>query len=141
LIKRRITKQKCFDILKKANIKLPEIYSIKSRFADGFPNANCIGCVKAGSPTYWNHVRETFPEVFKLREIQSRKIGAKLVSVHPKHLPDWKEIKKGEWMNEKTGEIAGVHLRIYLDQLPKDLKTSNLKTLEVECSSFCGIGE
>lgn len=51
LIDLEITKEDCFEILKESNIRLPEIYSF------GFPNANCIGCVKATSPTYWNLVR------------------------------------------------------------------------------------
>lgn len=140
LIKRRITKEKCFKILQRENIKLPEIYSISSKFATGFPNANCIGCVKTGSPTYWNHVRETFPAVFKSRSEQSRKFGTKLISTHPKHLPWWEETKKGVWTNRKTGEISEKpSVRIFLDELPPDLKTSNLKSLNVECSSFCGL--
>lgn len=51
LIDENITKNDCFKILKNEGLKLPEIYRL------GYPNANCIGCVKASSPTYWNHVR------------------------------------------------------------------------------------
>ena len=75
LIEDKITKQECFEILSINKIKLPEIYK------HGFPNANCIGCVKATSPTYWNLVRSKFPEVFEQRAIQSREIGCKLVRV------------------------------------------------------------
>ena len=73
LVEERITKQNCFDILLAANLKLPKIYS------HGFPNANCIGCVKATSPTYWNLVRKEFPKIFQDRAEQSERIGAKLV--------------------------------------------------------------
>ena len=111
LLERQITKDKCYEIIKKANIKLPATYSMASRFGSGFPNANCIGCVKASSPTYWNHVRETFPEIFEQRAVQSRKIGAKLVRI------------KGK--------------RDFLDQLPPDLKGRNMKTMKIDCGSFC----
>lgn len=78
LIEALLTKEDCFNILQSEGIKLPEIYSL------GFPNANCIGCVKSASPTYWNLVRETFPDIFEQRVVQSREIGARLVKVKGK---------------------------------------------------------
>ena len=103
LIDQKISKPMCFDILYENKIKLPEIYSL------GFPNANCIGCVKSQSPTYWNLVRKKFPEVYKQRAKQSREIGCKLVKL------------KGE--------------RIYLDELtPKD-RGGKIKSWE--CGIFC----
>ena len=91
LIDLELTKLDCFNILNEAGIKLPEIYSL------GFPNANCIGCVKSQSPTYWNLVRKTFPEVYEQRAEQSRKIGCKLVKVKGKreYLDELKETDKG----------------------------------------------
>jgi len=80
LVSSLTTKDDCFKILNKANIRLPEIYSM------GFPNANCVGCVKASSPTYWNLVRKLFPEVFEQRAEQSRRIGARLVRVKNKRI-------------------------------------------------------
>jgi 3'-phosphoadenosine 5'-phosphosulfate sulfotransferase (PAPS reductase)/FAD synthetase len=103
LIDEGMTKGNCFDYLKSEGVKLPEIYK------HGFPNANCIGCVKSSSPTYWNLVRNKFPEVFEHRAWQSRKIGAKLVKY------------KGK--------------RIFLDELPKDAKGGKLKGLD--CGIFC----
>jgi hypothetical protein len=105
LIDAKITKSDCFKILQKAGIERPKIYSL------GYPNANCIGCVKASSPTYWNHVRKQHPEVFKQREEQSRDIGTKLVIV------------KGE--------------RIFLHDLDKDVVGRPLKNLDFECGIFC----
>jgi len=105
LIQNLITKEDCFKILKKENIKLPEIYSL------GYPNANCIGCVKSQSPTYWNLVRETFPSIFEERATQSRKIGCTLVKL------------KGN--------------RIYLDELPTDAKGGKIKSWD--CGVFCDI--
>lgn len=98
-----ITKRDCFKILAKSKIDIPRIYSF------GFPNANCIGCVKATSPTYWNLVRKTYPDVFEQRAEQSRRIGCKLVRVKNK--------------------------RIYLDELkPTDIGG---KIKSWECGIFC----
>lgn len=103
LVTELITKDDCFRMLKKANIALPEIYEL------GFPNANCIGCVKSQSPTYWNLVREKFPEIFKQRAEQSRRIGTTLVK------------RKGK--------------RIYLDELKPTDKGGKIKSWE--CGIFC----
>ena len=103
LINENLTKGDCFDILKKAGIKLPEIYYLD------FPNANCIGCVKSQSPTYWNLVRKNFPGVYNDRAKQSRRIGAKLVKL------------KGK--------------RIYLDELKPTDKGGKIK--KWECGIFC----
>lgn len=105
LIDLSITKQDCFDILLSAGIDLPSIYK------RGFPNANCIGCVKATSPTYWNLVRKEYPEVFEERATQSRQIGAKLTRV------------KGK--------------RVFLDELDPKAKGQSLKNFHVECGLFC----
>ena len=106
LIDLGITKDRCFEILYEAGIKVPEIYSL------GFPNANCVGCVKATSPTYWNLVRKEFPEVFNERAEQSRELGARLVRV--------------------GGE------RIFLDELDPQAKGYKLKQMpSFECGLFC----
>lgn len=103
LIDEGLSKQDCFLILKNAGIRLPRVYELL------FPNANCKGCVKATSPTYWNHVRKVFPDVFKERAEQSRRIGCRLV----RH--------KG--------------IRIFLDELPEDAKGQKMKSYE--CGIFC----
>ena len=103
LIDENLTKQDCFSILLSEGIKLPKIYEL------GYPNANCIGCVKSQSPTYWNLVRQTFPKVFEKRAKQSREIGAKLV------------VRKGE--------------RIFLDKLLPTDKGGKIKSWE--CGIFC----
>ena len=76
----------------------------------GYPNANCIGCVKATSPTYWNLVRRTFPDVFTDRAAQSRRLGARLARL--------------------DGQ------RIFLDELPPDAQGRPLKQMP-ECGLFC----
>lgn len=103
LIENGITKPMCFDILTEAGIELPRVYLM------GYPNANCIGCVKATSPTYWNHVRKMHPKIFTERAEQSRRLGVKLVRY------------KGK--------------RIFLDELPEDAKGRGMKSYE--CGIFC----
>lgn len=103
-----LTKVDCFRIVNEAGIAVPEIYNL------GYPNANCIGCVKATSATYWNHVRKMHPQIFEERARQSREIGtngAKLVRV------------KGK--------------RMFLDELPADAKGASMKSMRSECGIFC----
>lgn len=103
LIDENLTKNDCFQIIHDAGIKRPYIYEL------GFPNANCIGCVKSSSPTYWNLVRDKFPDVFEERNEQSKRIGCKLVKL------------KGK--------------RIFLDELPTYAKGGKIKTWD--CGIFC----
>jgi 3'-phosphoadenosine 5'-phosphosulfate sulfotransferase (PAPS reductase)/FAD synthetase len=103
LIDEKIRKVDCFKILRQAGIELPEIYKL------GFPNANCIGCIKSSSPTYWNLVRKTFPEVYEDRVKQSREIGCRLIEVKKK--------------------------RIFLDELTPETKGGKIKSWD--CGTFC----
>lgn len=106
LIDNGLTKQDCFDFLRSEGLKLPEPYLL------GFPNSNCVGCVKATSPTYWQAVRKHFPEIFESRAAQSRELGARLVRV------------KGK--------------RIYLDELEPGTTGRKMKKFSFECSGLCG---
>lgn len=103
-------KHRCFAEMESAGIKLPEIYTKYE-----FPNANCIGCVKSGSVWYWNLVRKNFPDVFKKRTEQSRRLGCRLVDLgankNPRH--------------------------IFLDELSPDMKGRKPKDCYVECGIFC----
>jgi hypothetical protein len=105
LINEGITKAVCFEIVHNAGIKRPRIYDL------GYPNANCIGCVKATSPTYWNHVRQMHPEVFEHRARQSREIGARLARVN--------------------------NNRIFLDELKLTDKGRPMKAMNFDCGVFC----
>lgn len=105
LIEAGITKKDCFRIIHDAGIRLPRIYKL------GYPNANCVGCVKSSSPTYWNLVRRTHPDVFADRAEQSRRIGCKLVKV------------KGK--------------RIFLDELDPNSRGGKIKSYE--CGIFCDL--
>lgn len=105
LIEAEMTKDDCAALLLLHGLALPRVY------AEGYQNANCIGCVKATSPTYWNLVRRTRPAVFQARAEQSRRLGVRLVRY------------KGE--------------RIFLDELPEDAVGRPLKTMTIECGIFC----
>ena len=80
LIERGVTKEGCFAILEQAGIKRPRVYDL------GFPNGNCIGCVKATSPNYWALVRHHFPEVFARRADQSRRFGSRLTRINDERI-------------------------------------------------------
>ena len=105
LIDSNMTKGDCYKVVELDGLELPRIYK------QGYPNANCIGCVKATSPTYWNHVRKIHPDVFQERAEQSERIGAKLVRV------------KGE--------------RILLKDLDPSAKGRPMKDMDFECGIFC----
>lgn len=68
LIENGLTKAECHGIADKLCLKRPVMYDL------GYPNNNCIGCVKGGMG-YWNKIRIDFPEVFKRRARQEREIG------------------------------------------------------------------
>ena len=105
LIDEGLTKQDCFNVVTASGIRLPEAYLL------GYPNANCIGCVKSKSSTYWNHVRVHHPDVFNKRAKTSREVGCRLV-----------------WYKGK---------RIFLDELPEDARGHKLKKFKTDCGIFC----
>lgn len=105
LVDAGLTRQDCHGIMANAGIAPPMMYRL------GFKNNNCIGCVKAQSPAYWNLVRRHFPEKFKERADRSRELGCKLV------------------------RLKGV--RILLDELPSDSEEQIKEDLTCgpQCSS------
>jgi hypothetical protein len=99
-----ITKAGCFRMLSDAGIKRPVMYDL------GFKNNNCLGCVKATSPKYWNRIRAHFPEVFQRRCEQSRRLGVRLTRV------------RGQ--------------RIFLDELPLDAGKYEAEP-DISCGPQC----
>jgi hypothetical protein len=104
LIDAGMTRAMCGDMVRAAGIKLPRVYDW------GLPNANCLGCVKATSATYWNLIRRVAPDVFEERAKLSRELGARLVRV------------KG--------------VRMFLDELPETATGRKIKTMP-DCGLFC----
>lgn len=66
-----IDKQSAHGILEKAGIRRPYMYEM------GYPNNNCIGCIKGGMG-YWNKIREDFPDVFESRCKLEEKVGGRV---------------------------------------------------------------
>mgnify|MGYP003528944771 CR=1 FL=1 len=76
LLDARVSKLDCLARITESGIELPVMYRL------GFKNNNCLGCVKATSPSYWNSIRQHFPDVFAKRAEQSRRIGCRLTRVN-----------------------------------------------------------
>ena len=107
LVKEGLTKADCHALIAGVGIAPHAMYAL------GFPNANCIGCVKSDSPSYWNLVREHFPDVFARRAAQSREIGCRLI---------------------KTTKAPRV--RMFLDELPAAAGAGEPMP-DNECSLLC----
>lgn len=68
LIENGITKEDCMTWFSKMGFDIPIMYKL------GYPNNNCIGCVKGGMG-YWNAIRKDFPEHFQRMAKLEREIG------------------------------------------------------------------
>lgn len=73
LIERFLSKEDCHAMLNKIGIKRPVMYDM------GYPNNNCIGCVKGGMG-YWNKIRNDFPEVFEKRVKLEKDLGCSCIN-------------------------------------------------------------
>lgn len=104
LIEKGMTKARTHALLADAGIKRPAVYEI------GYPNGNCIGCVKASSPDYWAATRRHYPDVFARRADQSRRFGSRLTRIN--------------------------NVRIFIDEIPEDWPT-DLRGIDIEpCGLF-----
>jgi hypothetical protein len=103
LIKKDLSKIMVHKILNASGIKRPAMYDL------GYPNNNCIGCVRGGQG-YWCKIKEDFPEVFKQRAEMERKVGASCIK-------------------DKNGKI-------FLDEL-KTESGRKLEPIVEECGLFC----
>lgn len=105
LIEHKMTKPECLFFLEKSGIKRPKMYEL------GYPNNNCIGCVKGGAG-YWNKIRKDFPEHFEKMAQLEEEIGATC-------------------LKDKNGKIP-------LRTLDPD-KGRQQKIIMPDCGSFCEI--
>jgi hypothetical protein len=80
----------------------------------GYQNNNCIGCIKAQSPSYWNKIRVDFPEVFKIRAELSDELGVRLVKMR----------------------VNGEDVRIFLSELPPDAG-KGMEPIVDDCGILC----
>lgn len=79
----------------------------------GYPNNNCIGCVKGGMG-YWNRIRKDFPEVFESRAKLERVVGYSM-------------------LKDKNGPV-------YLDELDPDRGDMNTEIFP-ECGIMCYLAQ
>ncbi len=122
LIDQGVGKQDCYARLRDAEIELPAMYRL------GFDHNNCLGCVKAASPRYWNAIRKHFPEVFARRARQSAALGVRLVGVSTEvgaSIPDAQP-------KFRAGKITGY--RIFLATLPED---ADGPSEQIDCGPVC----
>lgn len=73
LIDKGYTKEVVHYEFAKSGIKRPVMYEL------GYPNNNCIGCVRGGMG-YWNKISVDFPEVFDKMAKLEREIGASCIN-------------------------------------------------------------
>lgn len=107
LIEKGLNKAACLAMIITAGIEPPKTYAI------GFPNANCIPCCKAQSPSYWSLVRQEYPLEFKRMTDLSRRLGVKLA------------VLKSD--------------RVFIDEIPLDHPTT--KAIAPECDMLCHLAE
>jgi hypothetical protein len=107
LIERGLTKAACLAMIENAGIKPPLTY------AQGFPNANCLPCVKATSAKYWALVRHHYPEQFDRMVRLSRELGARLARLN--------------------GE------RVFIDEIPLDHPMT--EAMAPDCDFLCSLAE
>lgn len=79
----------------------------------GYPNNNCIGCVKGGMG-YWNRIRKDFPEVFESRAKLERTVEHSM-------------------LKDKNGPV-------YLDELDSDRGDMNTEIFP-ECGIMCYLAQ
>jgi hypothetical protein len=83
LIEAGLNKAACLAMVESAGIKPPRVYKM------GFPNANCIPCCKASSPSYYALVRKEFPAEFDRFNKLCHELGCRPVNINGEHcFPD-----------------------------------------------------
>jgi hypothetical protein len=107
LIERGLTKAATIAMCERAGIKVPRTYAM------GYPNANCIPCCKATSPSYWALVRKQHPAEFNRMAELSRRLGARLARVDDE--------------------------RVFIDDVPTDQPIT--EAIAPECDFLCSIAE
>ena len=104
LIDKKLSKEDVHGLFKRTfDFSRPKMYEL------GYPNNNCIGCIKGGMG-YWNHIRKDFPEVFASRAKLEREVGYSI-------------------LKDKNGPL-------YLDELAPDRGNMNTEIFP-ECGIMC----
>jgi hypothetical protein len=117
LIDAGLDKRACLQMIENAGIQLPVLYRL------GFPNNNCIPCVKSSSPAYWALVRFRFPDEFNRLAVLSRELGVKLAIIGREKGPDGKPR----------------NIRAFIDDIPADQPM--LDPIVPSCDFLCSLAE
>jgi hypothetical protein len=107
LIDKRLNRAACLALIEMAGLALPVLYGL------GWPNNNCILCVKSTSPDYYALGRLHFPDVFWRLAKLSRALGVRLCRIN--------------------GE------RVFIDEIPEDWPTT--KPVAPACDFLCHLVE
>ena len=109
LIEKYLTKEDVHGLFERTfDIARPQMYEM------GYPNNNCIGCVKGGMG-YWNRIRKDFPDVFESRAKLERLVGYSI-------------------LKDRNGNP------VYLDELEPDRGNMNTEVFP-DCSIMCYLAE
>jgi len=114
LIERDLGKDDCLAMIERAGIVLPMMYRL------GYDNANCIGCPKGGQ-SYWQNIREDFPERFSIIQEIQEGIGP-----------------GANFLRFRSGPKIGE--RMSLEELPAG-RGDMRKEPSFSCSFFCQLAE
>ena len=117
LIDGGLDKLACLQMVENAGIEVPVLYRL------GFPNNNCIPCVKASSPDYWALVRLRFPAEFERMAKLARELNVQLAIVGRDKGPDGKPR----------------NIRAFIDDIPADQPVLN--PLVPSCDFLCSLAE
>ena len=108
LIDQNLSKEEVHGLFERTfNFSRPAMYDM------GYPNNNCIGCVKGGMG-YWNRIRKDFPTVFESRAKLERVVGHSM-------------------LKDKNGPV-------YLDELDPDRGNMNIEIFP-ECGIMCYLAQ
>lgn len=109
LIDKELSKEDVHGLFERTfDFARPKMYEM------GYPNNNCIGCVKGGMG-YWNHIRKDFLDVFESRAKLERLVGHSILK-------------------------DGNGTPIYLDELEPDRGNMNTEVFP-DCSIMCYLAE
>lgn len=108
LIEKYLSKQEVHGLFDRTfDFARPKMYEM------GYPNNNCIGCVKGGMG-YWNKIRKDFPEVFESRAKLEREVNHSI-------------------LKDKNGQV-------YLDELAPDRGNMNTEIFP-DCGIMCYLAQ
>lgn len=136
LIDAGLTKADCLAMVENAGIELPAMYRL------GYHNNNCMGCVKAVSPSYWRKIEQDFPENFQKMSDMEKMLGRAVCQISmdkvSKQYPDIYESLGSPPLKNENGNNN--RWRPQLHELPKDIIAMD-DSPNIQCGIFCHMAE